>query len=504
MEIPVNVSRLYYLNKEAPRFLIPRSYTCTLDFNWSRPGYISKAPKPAILGTIRTIMAELMIIGGGLAGSEAAWQAGQRGIQVTLYEMRPFVTTGAHVSPDLAELVCSNSLGSKLLDRAAGLLKHEACRLGSLLIGCAEEAAVPAGGALAVDREAFTQRVTERITNHPNIRVVREEVTELPDQPVIVASGPLTSPRLSQSIVKLMGQEHLYFYDAIAPVVTLDTIDMKAAFRASRYDRGEQSDGDYINCPMDGESYEGFVNAILDAERIELKGFEKDLEEGVRAGGHHFFEGCLPVEILARRGREALAYGPMRPVGLIDPKTGRRPHAVVQLRQDNLAGTLYNLVGFQTNLKFAEQQRVFRMIPGLEGAEFARFGQMHRNTFIFSPAALRPTLQYKGRDDLFFAGQITGVEGYVGNIVTGLLAGWNAARWLKGMAPVQLPSTTMTGALCDYITHAAAADFQPMKANYGLLPSIEGNKLSGKRERGQAYSQRALADLETYLSGVND
>ncbi len=449
-------------------------------------------------------MEDLIVIGGGLAGSEAAWQAAQRGIRVALYEMRPGVSTGAHTGLFLAELVCSNSLGSRLPDRAPGLLKAEAQRLGSLLLDCAGQVSVPAGGALAVDRQAFGELVTQRIASHPNIRLVREEITKIPAGPAIVASGPLTSPALSRDIASLLGQEHLYFYDAIAPVVTLESVDFAAAFRASRYDRGEQDDGDYINCPLDRPAYEAFVEALLKAERIELKDFEKDLEQGVRAGAHHFFEGCLPVEILARRGKDALAYGPMRPVGLFDIKTGRRPHAVVQLRQDNLAGTLYNLVGFQTNLKFPEQQRVFRMIPGLEQAEFARYGQMHRNTFIFSPAHLRPTLQFRGRDDLFFAGQITGVEGYVGNIVTGLLAGWNAARWLKGQAPLELPCTTMIGALCYYITHALAADFQPMKANYGILPPLEEHSRGGKRQRSAAYTQRALADLEAYLSGVED
>lgn len=446
-------------------------------------------------------MAELVVIGGGLAGSEAAWQAAQRGINVYLYEMRPAVQTGAHSGPYLAELVCSNSLGSKLVDRAPGLLKEEIRRLGSLLLQCAESSAVPAGGSLAVDREAFALRVTESICAHPNIRLVREEVTRVPDLPAIIASGPLTSPALSQAISALTGAEHLYFFDAIAPVVTHDSINLEIAFRGSRYDRGERDEGDYLNCPMDRDQYEAFVDALREAERIELKQFELDLESGVRAGAHRFFEGCLPLEVLAQRGRDTLAYGPMRPMGLIDPRTGHRPYAVVQLRQDNLAATLYNLVGFQTNLKFEEQRRVLRMIPGLERAEFARYGQMHRNTFIYSPAFLRPTMQFRERDDLFFAGQITGVEGYVGNIATGLLAGWNAARLLSGSKPLELPATTMLGALCHYITGAGEADFQPMKANYGLLPALTP-PLRSKRQRAQASSRRALDDLETFLDQI--
>lgn len=444
-------------------------------------------------------MADLIVIGGGLAGTEAAWQAARQGLKVLLYEMRPARTTGAHTGSLLAELVCSNSLGSNLPDRAPGVLKDEIRRMGSFMLQCAEKTAVPAGGALAVDREAFARLVTERVEANPRIELIRQEVTEIPDQPVIIASGPLTSPGLSQAILRLTGNEHLYFYDAIAPVVNDEAIDFNIAFRASRYDRGEQEAGDYINCPMTRDEYEVFVDALLQAERIELKDFERDLELGVKAGAHHFFEGCLPVEIIARRGREALAFGPMRPVGLTDSRTGRRPYAVVQLRQDNLAGTLYNLVGFQTNLKFSEQKRVFRMIPGLANVEFERYGQMHRNTFIFSPAHLKPTLQFNGRSDLFFAGQITGVEGYVGNMATGLLAGWNAARMIQGKAPLVLPETTMLGALCHYVTHASAADFQPMKANFGILPPLEGIAPRGKRPRSAAYAARALADLEEFL-----
>ena len=450
-------------------------------------------------------MPELIVIGGGLAGSEAAWQAAQQGIDVKLYEMRPHQTTGAHATDNLAELVCSNSLGSDLPDRAPGLLKAEIRRLDSVLLQCAQETAVPAGGALAVGREQFARLVTERIKNHPRISLIREEYPRIPTQPAVIASGPLTSERLSQSLLDLTGQEHLYFFDAISPIVTLESINLEVAYRASRYDRGEQDEGDYINCPMTAEEYENFIEALISAERIELKSFELDLESGVKAGSHKFFEGCLPIEVLARRGKDALAFGPLRPVGLRDPRTGQRPHAVVQLRQDNLSGTLYNLVGFQTNLKFPEQRRVLRMIPGLETAEFARYGQMHRNTFIFSPAHLLPTLQSRQREDLFFAGQITGVEGYVGNIATGLLAGWNAARWLTGKQPVTLPPTTMLGALCHYITHADAADFQPMKANFGILPPLEAPSKGrcNKRQRAEANVARALADLETLLTGLD-
>ncbi len=448
--------------------------------------------------------ADLIVVGGGLAGSEAAWQAAQRGLRVHLYEMRPLRMTGAHQTADLAELVCSNSLGSRLPDRASGLLQSELRRLGSMLLKCAEETALPAGSALAVDRVLFAQKVTERIQQHPNIRVIREEVTEIPSLPTIIASGPLTSPALAQAIVQWTGEAHLFFYDAIAPIVTAESINMEVAFRASRYGRGEAEEGDYINCPMTRQEYEAFVDALLSAERIALRPFEEEIRQGVRAGVERFFEGCLPIEILAERGREALAFGPMRPVGLIDPRTGKRPYAVVQLRQDNLIGDLYNMVGFQTNLKFSEQQRVFRMIPGLERAEFVRYGQMHRNTFIASPRLLLPTLQSRQRPDLFFAGQITGVEGYMGNIATGLLAGWNAARLLRGQQPVTLPSVTMLGALCHYVTHASLKDFQPMKANFGILPPLESGKRLDKRARAQVYVQRALAALEEFLVNLDE
>ena len=443
-------------------------------------------------------MNDLIIIGGGLAGSEAAFQAAQRGLKVKLYEMRPSLQTGAHQTQELAELVCSNSLGSNLPDRASGLLKNEVRMLGSMLLECAEAASLPAGGALAVDRELFARLVTERLEDHSNIEIVREEVKEIPETLCIIASGPLTSPALSKSIAALSSEEHLFFFDAIAPVIHADSINMEIAFRASRYGTGEQDDGDYINCPLNKEEYYALVEALLKADRIELRSFEEAIRSGVKAG--HFFEGCLPIEIIAERGLDSLAFGPMRPVGLRDPRTGKRPYAVVQLRQDNLVGSLYNLVGFQTNLKYPEQKRVLRLIPGLENAEFLRYGQMHRNTFIASPKLLRTTLQHIQRDDLFFGGQITGVEGYMGNIATGLLAGINAVRVAHQEEPLTLPQTTMLGALCHYITHADLKDFQPMKANFGILPPLEDTGKIGKRERGKLYAERALADLAFALS----
>jgi methylenetetrahydrofolate--tRNA-(uracil-5-)-methyltransferase len=441
---------------------------------------------------------DVIIIGGGLAGCEAAWQVAQSGLKVNLYEMRPGVTTGAHISANLAELVCSNSLGSTLPDRASGILKAELTRLQSMLLECAMAASIPAGSALAVDREKFSDLVTDRIRQHPNITIIRAEATEIPKTPAVIASGPLTSPKLSEAISSLSGADHLYFFDAIAPIVARESIDMEIAFRASRYGNGVLSDGDYINCPFNEEQYYEFVNALVAAERIEIKEFERELESGVKAGFSHFFEGCLPVEVIALRGKQSLAFGPMRPIGLIDPRTRRRPFAVVQLRQDNLAGNIYNLVGFQTNLKFPEQKRVFQMIPGLEKAEFLRYGQMHRNTFIASPKLLLPTLQFHDRADLFFAGQITGVEGYLGNVATGLLAGINLVRVLNNKAPLTLPETTMLGALCRYISTADLKDFQPMKANLGILQPLENN-FRGKPERARAYANRSAQELETYL-----
>ncbi len=442
---------------------------------------------------------ELTIVGGGLAGSEAAWQAARRGVHVRLFEMRPEVQTGAHQTGQLAELVCSNSLGSNLPDRAAGVLKEELRQLHSLLIQCADESAVPAGGALAVDREWFARQVTEQLEHDPNIEIIRQEVAEIPQCPAIIASGPLTSQRLAQSIQQLTGYEQIFFYDALAPIVYKESINMDIAYQASRYGKNSQpEEGDYINCPMSKEQYYAFVEAMVRAERIELRDFEGKVIEGVRAGADKFFEGCLPIEVIARRSPDAMAYGPMRPVGLRDPRTHQPAFAVVQLRQDNLARTLYNMVGFQTNLKYNEQQRVFRMIPGLESVEFARYGQMHRNTFIFSPGLLHPSLQYKFRPDLFFAGQITGVEGYVGNIGTGWLAGRNAANYLLGEPLLELPGGTILGALCHYITHADAKDFQPMKANFGILPELEG-QIRGRRLRAAAFASRSKAQLDEFI-----
>ncbi len=435
----------------------------------------------------------VIVVGGGLAGSEAAWQLAERGFEVDLYEMRPRKTTGAHVSDRLAELVCSNSLGSKLPDRASGLLKTELTILRSFLLECAERAAVPAGGALAVDREQFARLVTEAITDNPHIRVIREEVKTIPNGPTIIASGPLTSEALTQEITRLTGQEYLYFYDAIAPIVTLDSINMEIAFRGNRYGRGDDDEGDYINCPLDEEQYRRFVEALRNAEVIELRDFERE--------DPHFFEGCLPIEQLAARADDALAFGPMRPVGIHDPRTGERPYAVVQLRRDNLAGSLYNLVGFQTNMRWGQQQDVLRMIPGLEQAEFMRLGQMHRNTFINSPTLLRSTMQFRKRDDLFFAGQITGVEGYVGNVATGLVAAINIARYVEGQPLWIPPQTTMLGALCHYVTHAEPGHFQPMKANFGILPKLS-HSIRNKRERYAAYAERALADMRASIASL--
>jgi len=435
----------------------------------------------------------LIVIGGGLAGTEAAWQAAEQGIDVTLYEMRPQRNTPAHITDQLAELICSNSLGSNLPDRASGLLKAELRLLNSLIMRVADETAVPAGGALAVDRNRFAQLITERITQHPHIELRRAEVTIIPQEPCIIASGPLTADDLANDIAHLTGQQHLYFYDAIAPIVEADTIDMTIVFRQSRYERAgaEHAEGDYLNCPFTKEEYGVFIDALVSAERIDLRDFEREDAK--------FFEGCLPIEVLAKRGHDALAFGPMKPIGLHDPRTGKGPYAVVQLRQDNLAGTLYNIVGFQTNLKWPEQKRVFRLIPGLANAEFMRYGMMHRNTFINSPRLLYPTMQFRTRADLFFAGQITGVEGYIGNAASGLVAGLNAARLLRGEALIEFPATTMLGALCHYVTHADPEDFQPMKANYGILPPLE-NAPRGKRDRFRAFSQRAMRDMQLAVS----
>ena len=441
----------------------------------------------------------LMVIGGGLAGCEAAWQAAKRGINVSLYEMRPEITTGAHTGPDLAELVCSNSLGSNLKDRASGVLKEELRLAGSLLVECAEKAAVPAGNALAVDRKIFSAEIESRLKQQPNIRIIREEVKQIPDdRPVVVASGPLSSPAISAEITRLCGMENLFFFDAIAPIVEYNSIDLSIAYNASRYAKNDDDEGDYINCPFTREEYESFVNALISAERIPLKEFEEQIEAGVPAGKISFFEGCLPVEILAARSMQALAFGPMRPVGLKDPRTGKRPWAVLQLRQDDLSGSLYNLVGFQTNLLQKEQQRVFRMIPGLQNAQFVRYGQMHRNTYICAPGTISAALQMLRYPSVFIAGQLCGVEGYMGNIAAGLLAGINAARFIKGVEPVILPEETVSGALFHYISSAEARHFQPMKANFGILPPLTTASRS-KRERAGQYGERALETAAAFF-----
>jgi len=432
-------------------------------------------------------MNPVKVIGAGLAGAEAAWQLARRGVPVELYEMRPGLATPAHSTADFAELVCSNSFGSVLPDRAAGQLKWEMEQLDSLILASAREHSVPAGGALAVDRGGFSAAVTRTLEQEPLVKIFREEVREVPAQGVaVVASGPLTSPALSDSIRELTGNEHLYFYDALAPIVEAESINREVVFEASRH--GEPGDGgDYLNCPLNEEEYNRFIDALLAAECTPLKDFEKGREQ--------FFEGCLPVEVLAARGRKSLAYGPMTPVGLDDPRTGRWPHAVVQLRRDNAAGSLYNLVGFQTNLKWGDQERVLRLIPGLEKAEFVRLGQMHRNTFINSPRLLRPTMEFQRREGLFFAGQITGIEGYMGNAASGLLAGINASRRVRGESLLQLPPTTMLGGLAHYVTHAEPEHFQPMKANFGILPPLE-SKIRNKRERYQAYAARAQREFK--------
>jgi methylenetetrahydrofolate--tRNA-(uracil-5-)-methyltransferase len=443
---------------------------------------------------------DLTVIGGGLAGCEAALQAAGRGLKVRLHEMRPEQRTPAHTGGDLAELVCSNSLGSCLPDRPSGLLMDELRLLKSPLLACAGQAALPAGGALAVDRARFSAEVGAEIARQPLIEVQRGEVTAIPAGLGVVASGPLTSPALIAALAQLTGAENLFFFDAIAPIVTAESIDRSVAFRASRYDREESGQGDYINCPFTEEEYRRFVRELLAAERIQLHEFETQVDQGVTAGKGRFFEGCLPVEVLAGRGEDSLAFGPMRPIGLRDPRTGKRPFAVIQLRQDNLSASLYNLVGFQTNLTFTDQARVFHLIPGLEKAEFVRYGQMHRNTFIASPQLLDRTLCFRGRSSLLFAGQLTGVEGYLGSIATGALAGLNATRIAKGLAPACPPMTTMLGALCRYISEAELDSFQPMKANFGLLPELEGlPRRTGKREKHALLAERALNHFKEWM-----
>lgn len=424
---------------------------------------------------------DLVIIGGGLAGSEAAWQAASRGLRVLLYEMRPVRSTPAHHTAWLAELVCSNSLKSASLDTAPGLLKEELRRLGSLVLHMADAARIPAGSALAVNREQFAQAISEAITHHSSITLKREEVCEIPrDIPTVLATGPLTSAALTGAIRHFSGQHDLYFHDAISPIVDARSIDYSKTFFASRYAPGE--DEDYLNCPLTAEDYQGFHQALTHAEVVPFHAFEEP----------HYFEGCLPIEEIARRGLEALAFGPLRPVGLSD-RDGRHDfYAVVQLRREDLMGSAFNMVGFQTKLTYPEQKRVFRLIPGLAQAEFLRFGSLHRNTYINSPKLLRETLQVRDRGDLFFAGQITGVEGYTESVATGLLAGLNAVRLIQGRALLVPPPATALGALVRYIAHSTAQPFQPMNINFGLLPDLP-HRVRGKAERRQHMVRRALA-----------
>lgn len=425
----------------------------------------------------------ITIVGAGLAGAEAAWQIARRELPVVLYEMRPEKMTPAHETGLFAELVCSNSLKSNRLTSAHGILKQELRLLGSLIIRCADECAVPAGQALAVDRTRFAERVTEHLTSHPMIDVRREEVTQIPDGPTIIASGPLTSDPLAESIARLTGSDRLYFYDALSPIVSAESINHDVVFRQSRYDKG---DADYINCPFDRPTYEAFYEALTSAETTFHADYDPD----------ELFEGCLPIEIIAARGIDGPRYGPMKPRGLTDPRTGKMPWAVVQLRAENREETMWNLVGFQTSLTYPEQRRVFRMIPGLEEAEFLRYGAVHRNTYINAPTLLRPTWQFTSRDDLFFAGQITGVEGYVESTGSGLIAGINAARLIRGEEPLVMPRASVIGALAEHITTADPDAFQPMNSNFGLLPCPETQGRMKKGERRKLQAETALREIE--------
>jgi methylenetetrahydrofolate--tRNA-(uracil-5-)-methyltransferase len=431
----------------------------------------------------------VIVIGAGLAGSEAAWQLAQSGVKVKLYEMRPVNTTPAHHTEKFAELVCSNSLRSNQLVNAVGLLKEEMRKLDSLIMECADKHAVPAGGALAVDREKFSEEVTEKIKNHPNIEVIHEELFDIPqDEYVIIASGPLTSDKLAESIMKMTDNDYFYFYDAAAPIVSFESIDMSKAFKASRYDKGES---DYINCPMSEEEYNNFHRELISAEVTPLKRFEKEI----------VFEGCLPVEVMASRGPMTLLFGPLKPVGLVDSRTGQQSHAVVQLRMDNKEGTLYNIVGFQTHLKWGEQKRVFSMIPGLENAEFVRYGVMHRNTYINSPKLLSLTMQMKQNPNIMFAGQITGVEGYIESASSGIVAGINMSRIIRNLEPLTFPKTTAHGALCHYINDETNKNFQPMNVNFGIFPEL-GIRIKNKIERYGKYAERALSDLDAFVKSM--
>jgi methylenetetrahydrofolate--tRNA-(uracil-5-)-methyltransferase len=425
------------------------------------------------------------VIGAGLAGSEAAWQLARRGLSVRLHEMRPVRMTEAHRTSDFAELVCSNSLRGASLETAVGVLKEEMRRLGSLVIAAADRARVPAGGALAVDRDGFSAAITATLSTHPLIDVMREEVVAIPAGPTIIATGPLTSAALGERLNELIGPRNLYFYDAIAPIVARDSIDMDKAFLASRYGKGGD---DYINCPLSEAEYDAFIAAVVAADKVALHPFEKPV----------YFEGCMPIEEMARRGPQTLAFGPMKPVGIIDPRSGRRPFAVVQLRQDDHEGRLYNMVGFQTKMTYPAQRAVLRMIPGLEHAEFVRLGSLHRNTFIDSPRLLRPTLQLKSRDDLFMAGQMIGVEGYVESAAAGLLAAINLARMASGSEPIYPPPETALGSLIAYISDSRRRDFQPMNANYGLMPDLTA-RVRGRDKKIQ-LGHRALNQMDEWIA----
>lgn len=421
------------------------------------------------------------VIGAGLAGSEAAWQLAEAGVPVNLYEMRPVKSTAAHHTADFAELVCSNSLRGNGLMNAVGVLKEEMRRLNSLVISSADETAVPAGGALAVDRNDFSGLITQKLKAHPLVTVISEEITKIPKGITIIATGPLTSEALAEEIAEYNGSHGFYFYDAAAPIIDSSTIDRDKVYLKSRYDKGEAA---YLNCPMTEEEFMRFYEALITAEVAPQKEFEKE----------KFFEGCMPIEVMAKRGIKTMLFGPMKPVGLEDPKTGKRPYAVIQLRQDNAAASMYNMVGFQTHLKWGEQKRVFQMIPGLENAEFLRYGVMHRNSFMNSPELLRPTYQSKKRDDLFFAGQMTGVEGYVESAGSGLAAGINAARLAKGEELIEFPRETAIGSMAYYITHAEGKHFQPMNANFGLFPSLP-ERVRDKKLRYETLAERALSAL---------
>ncbi|MBR3144976.1 MAG: methylenetetrahydrofolate--tRNA-(uracil(54)-C(5))-methyltransferase (FADH(2)-oxidizing) TrmFO [Clostridia bacterium] len=421
----------------------------------------------------------ISVIGAGLAGCEAAYAAANMGVKVNLYEMKPIKYSPAHKSRQFAELVCSNSLKAMRIESAAGLLKEEMRRLSSVCLKAADTAYVNAGGALAVDRDIFTKQITETIKNHPNITVINKVVDKIPDGITVIATGPLTDNSLIDEIKKLCISDNLYFYDAAAPIITAESLDYSKVFKASRY---SDCEGDYINCPMNKEEYERFYNALVTAETVPLHDFEQGLK---------VYEGCMPIEVLAKRGEDSIRFGPMKPVGLRDPKTGHRPWAVVQLRKENKEGTLYNIVGFQTNLKFPEQKRVFSMIPGLSNAEFMRYGVMHRNSFINSPKLLNTDLSLKHNSDIFFAGQLSGVEGYMESASSGIIAGINAAKRALGETPVILPLFTMIGALLNYITMSETKDFQPMGANFGILPPLD-EKIKDKKQRYAALSARSL------------